>query len=69
MTIYTGETNEQQLKEMLSKGTINVTWKENGDVKSEKHTIDEFVKFINSKIICQNLIKTTRNVTGGFNFN
>lgn len=46
MTIYTGETNEQQLKEMLSKGTINVTWKENGDVKSEKHTIDESVKFI-----------------------
>ncbi|RTQ93323.1 hypothetical protein [Lysinibacillus telephonicus] len=43
--IYTGETNEQQLKDMLSKGTMKVTWKENEKVISEKHTLDEAVLF------------------------
>ena len=43
--IYTGETNEQQLKEILRKGTIEVTWNENGKSKSEKHTYDESVVF------------------------
>lgn len=43
--IYTGETNEQQLKDILSKGTMNVIWKENEKVMSEQHTLDEAVLF------------------------
>lgn len=43
--IYTGETNEQQLKDILSKGTMNVTWKENEKVMSEQHTLDEALLF------------------------
>jgi hypothetical protein len=41
--IYMGGTTEDQLKEMLSKGTITVTWKENEKVMKEKHTLDESV--------------------------
>lgn len=45
MILYTGETNEQQLKELLNKGTITVTWKENEKEINEKHSLDESVKF------------------------
>lgn len=46
-TIYMGDISEEELVERLSKGTLIVTWMEDGEEKREELNLGENVVFLN----------------------
>lgn len=45
LILYTGETSEEELKNLLKEGKISITWKVNGEKKSKVYSIIENAVF------------------------